>query len=317
MHLRFVHLTIVSITLCHATVLAQTSDPIALLPSVESETISNRPRAVVRLPLPVAPEVEAAPVGGDLPASDKETVTDSAEIDLEIVRPETKSWVYPGLWRTSEIWDGGFEIGLNGANGNSDALSLTTGINASRQIGATDLAWDVTYVKTESGDVISQHHAIFNADYQYRFEDCKYSWFNTSHVVYDEFKAFDLRLSMNSGGGYDFLATERTKLIGRFGAGWSREVNGPDNRFVPEATFGGNFEQQVTARQKLKVDLQYLPEWQEFSNYRVVTDAHWKLLLDQESNLHLKIGLVDRYDSTSNGAKPNDLTYSVLLLWKI
>lgn len=317
MSLRFFHLVIVTVTLWHSSVLALTSDPISLLPSVESETISNLPSVVVRLPLTAEPDVEVAPSGEDLPASDKETSTDSEGIDLEAVEPDTKSWLYPGLWRTSEVWDGGFEIGLNGADGNSDMLSLTTGLNASRKIGPTDLAWDVTYVKTKSSDIISQHHAIFNADYQYRFDESKYSWFNTSHVVYDEFKAFDLRLSMNSGGGYDFFDTERTKLIGRFGAGWSREVNGPDNRLVPEATFGGNFEQQVTARQNLKVDLQYLPEWGEFANYRVVTDAHWNLLLDQESNLHLKIGLVDRYDSTSNGAKPNDLTYSVLLLWEI
>ena len=61
MSLRFVHLTIVTITLWHTSVLAQTSDPIALLPPVESETISNCPRAVVRLPLAAEPEVEAYP----------------------------------------------------------------------------------------------------------------------------------------------------------------------------------------------------------------------------------------------------------------
>ena len=49
----------------------------------------------------------------------------------------------------------------------------------------------------------------------------------------------------------------------------------------------------------------------------MINDAHWKILLHEESDLHLKIGIVDRYDSTPNGAEANDLTYSLLLLWKI
>ena len=39
-------------------------------------------------------------------------------------------------------------------------------------------------------------------------------------------------------------------------------------------------------------------------------------MLDEDSNLNLKIGVIDRYDSTPNGRKPNDFDYSVLLLWK-
>ena len=70
-------------------------------------------------------------------------------------------------------------------------------------------------------------------------------------------------------------------------------------------------------RQKVVMDVQYLPEWEGFSNYRIVADAHWELLLDEETNTHLKVGLVDRYDSTPNGAEANDLTYSLLLAWTL
>ncbi len=40
-------------------------------------------------------------------------------------------------------------------------------------------------------------------------------------------------------------------------------------------------------------------------------------LLDEEANLSLKLSAQDRYDSTPNGLRPNDINYSILLLWKL
>ena len=39
------------------------------------------------------------------------------------------------------------------------------------------------------------------------------------------------------------------------------------------------------------------------------------LLFDQ--NLSFKLSVIDRYDSTPDGRKPNDLDYALLLLWKL
>ena len=33
-----------------------------------------------------------------------------------------------------------------------------------------------------------------------------------------------------------------------------------------------------------------------------MTNAYWEILLDEETNLSLKLGAVDRYDSTPNGS---------------
>ena len=38
-------------------------------------------------------------------------------------------------------------------------------------------------------------------------------------------------------------------------------------------------------------------------------------VLDEANNLSLKLGVIDRYDSTPSGAKYNDIDYSLLLLW--
>ncbi len=86
---------------------------------------------------------------------------------------------------------------------------------------------------------------------------------------------------------------------------------------MPEAVFGLDFERQLTKRQKFKCKGEYFPDWEDFSEYRLVVDAGWVLLLDEEANLSLKLAANDRYETSPNGVKPNDINYSLLLLWKL
>ena len=51
--------------------------------------------------------------------------------------------------------------------------------------------------------------------------------------------------------------------------------------------------------------------------YRVRTDAGWEMLLDERTNMSLKLGVINRYDSRDSGPHPNALDYTLLLLWKM
>jgi len=235
----------------------------------------------------------------------------------EIEQQPTNGWFYPHLWQRIFCWEGAIEGGLNGATGNSDLFSLTTGANAERVHGPTTFGWNLTYIKTKAESIETQHNLLLNVDYDFDFEDSPWSRFVKTFFEYDEFRAFDSRLSMNGGGGFDFFDNPGAKLTGRFGIGWSREYGGPNDRYIPESTFGANYKCQLTRRQNMLLDIQYLPSWEDFSNYRVVANAHWTILLDETTDLHLKLGAIDRYDSTPNGAQPNDLIYNMLLLWKL
>ena len=292
-------------------ILSGRSDEPALLRHLPPLTLNDNPSD----PLFVAQRDEYISVPPNSPESmAPEIAIEEFEI-LEEVPPS--DWHYPRIFRPSKTLERGMEIGINGSQGNSETISLTAGANAKRIHGATTLKWDLNYARTESDSVETQNNALLNVDYGYDLTDSAFSMFAKLFFEYDEFKAFDTRLAANAGAGYSFIKNECVTLKGRFGAGWSREIGGPDDRNVPEATFGGNYDHQLTERQKLVMDVQYLPEWEHFSNYRLVTDANWEVLLDEATDLHLKIGLIDRYDSTPNGAEPNDLTYALLLLWKL
>ena len=158
---------------------------------------------------------------------------------------------------------------------------------------------------------------MLTSNWDYQLSNPRWSWFNKLGLEYDEFKNFDLRVFLNTGLGYLFVDNDTTQLRGRFGAGTSREFDSPDNEWKPEATFGADLNHQLSARQKLSLVVDYYPTWDDFSDYRVIADAGWEVVLDKASNLSFKVGVIDRYDSTPNGAQRNDVDYSVLLLWKL
>lgn len=230
---------------------------------------------------------------------------------------EPGSWVLPTYWFNPVNWDGGVEIGVNGTAGNAEAVSIRTGGELKRTTDLYELTADITYLKASADGVETQHNALFNSGLERSLGDSRWSFFLKDSLEYDEFKAFDLRFAANAGLGFQFIETEKTKLKGRYGAGTSYEIGGPNDEWIPELVYGADFERQLTERQKLALTVDYFPEWGNFRNYRLVTDFGWEVLLDEEHNLNLKLSINDRYDSTPNGLKPNDINYALLLLWKM
>ena len=53
-----------------------------------------------------------------------------------------------------------------------------------------------------------------------------------------------------------------------------------------------------------------------FNQYRLNSQAGWEVALDDATHLSLRLAVRDRYNSNPGTAKPNDLDYAALLLWK-
>lgn len=237
---------------------------------------------------------------------------DAAEIEVQPL----SSWYQPHYW-LGPTWTGSIELGMNGSEGNAQAFSMRAGANLKRETELYAMTLDASHARTTADSVETQNNALGKIKVDRKFGESPWTMFASGTAEYDEFKAFDLRLALHAGVGYKFIKTEATTLIGRVGSGVSHEIGGPDDSYVPEALLGLDFEHQITARQKFVFKTEYLPEWGDFENYRLVSDASWECLLDEASNLSLKIGAIDRYDSTPNGRKPNDIDYLLLLMWKL
>ena len=230
------------------------------------------------------------------------------------------AWLKPGddpvVVEDKKTWTGSLELGLNGSEGNTVNFNLHTGFDFARQTGGGMFEVGFDYAKVNSSGFKTDHHALLDLEHKW-IGQSRLGGFVHFAFDYDEFKAFDSRISANGGLDYRLVGTDWTELVGRWGAGFSQELGGLSNRTVPEAIFGLLLKRQVTDRQQFEMEVQYFPDWSRFSDFRLETDVAWKILLDQARDLSLKFDLNDRYDNTPGGLRPNDLTYAVLLLWEL
>lgn len=286
------------------------------------------------LPVPIwsAPELEASGPGEPLlppanwldPSGSglMETPAEVGGVEGERIVVESESipaasrWMEPWSWFPWGGWENSAELGLNGATGNTESMTLQTGARFKRK---TDLhLFDLRLLqnRTHNAGVTAQNNALLYADYERSLGESPWNLFLKQGLEYDELRAFDLRYFINSGFGYRWIDTEGLLLSTRFGAGASRDYGGVDDEWTPEALFGITYEHQVNPRNKLVAKVDYFPAWEDFSDYRTISDLGWEFLLSELPNLSLKLGAVHRHDSQPGEARPNDLNYSALLLYK-
>ncbi|WP_286177361.1 DUF481 domain-containing protein [Stieleria mannarensis] len=269
------------------------------------------PPAVTTLPSPpesVPAPAPSTPIG--------QAIASGEAVEPAPLAEETESW-YQIPWRwVTRGWENHAELGLDGSSGNSRTLALQTGLEMKRKTDRYTLGIDFDYRKATNRGITTEDNGRLNLDYDRLFEDSRWSAFGKFGAEWDQFKAFDSRLNLNGGLGYHFVRTDDALLATKFGAGASKEIGAPDDAWKPEAVFGAEAEYQLNRYNKMKAKVDYFPAWEDFSDYRLVSDVAWEILLDDTDNLSLKLALTDRYDSTPQGAKPNDVYYSLLLLVK-
>ena len=267
---------------------------------------ATSPAAIEELPRP-ADDQQPAPPGTD------DWLLESFDETLD-----APSWHQPTYWFGPSPWDTGVELGLNGSTGNNDSFSLRTGGYVKRNSKFSKLDLSLYHNRTATSGLTTQNNAKMDFRNDWLLDESSpWTLFAKGTVFYDQFQVYDLQTNANTGIGYQFVNEPDIDLTGRLGGGASREFGGLDDDWVPEALFGFEYEQRISATQKLSCKLDYHPEFEEFGRYRMVTDASWEIELDKPSNLSLKLSATDRYDSTPNGADPHLVNYSVLLLLKL
>ena len=214
-----------------------------------------------------------------------------------------------------KLWEGRAELGFNGSDGNSERFNTRIGLQGKRKGPRTTLALDLLYVKSTQNGTETENKAILKGRNEWLLKDSPWSLYVNGITEYDEFQAWDIRLTANGGLGYHWLKSDAATLATRLGAGASREIGGPDDETVPEANLGLDFEQKLTERQKVTATVELFPDITEPSDIRTMSKAAWEILVDPEWNLSLQLGILHRYDSTPQGAKSNDLDYYGTVAW--
>jgi hypothetical protein len=238
------------------------------------------------------------------------------EGEIDVFTENLGFWI-PTVRLDRDIWDGSIEFGSNGTHGNSTTFSVFAGIDLERKttLGRFDL--DVDFAKEHANDTLTSHRTLVDIAHFWIKKDNVSSWFAKGGLEYDEFKQFNVRMKANAGLQRMFVDEEQLQLSWRIGAGMSQELGGVDDHVTPEADFGMIMSRKISPRQRIQVISDYYPDWSDFSKYRFESKASWQIAIDKENGWSLKISIVDRYDSTPSGTRPNDLAYTLMLVWKL
>jgi putative salt-induced outer membrane protein YdiY len=234
---------------------------------------------------------------------------------LELMSPHF--WYEPAYWLGPYPWDMGVELGINGSDGNSNVFSLRAGGHVKRVTPRWKFDSSLAYNKNHSNGVETQNNGKHDLRLDRILAESPWTLFVLENLIFDEFQSWDLQLSLNTGVGYQLFKTPTLDLLTRVGAGATREFGGREEDWQPTALLGLDYNHQITRMQKLTGKVDYYPEWEDFRQYRVVSDLGWQVDLDRPKNVSLKFSLIDRYDSTPDGSVPNNLDYAVLMIWKL
>ena len=123
-------------------------------------------------------------------------------------------------------------------------------------------------------------------------------------------------METNAGFGYALFSGPIRQVKFRAGAGVSREFGGTDEELVPDPLYGLVLKQQISSWHRVSTALDYFPEWNDLSSYRLMARANWKILFDTESDLSLNIGASNRYDSETPWSEFEEgVNYKTTLMW--
>lgn len=212
-------------------------------------------------------------------------------------------------------WEGALEVGLNGTDGNTETFNIRTGAKAKLATERLVRTIEGVYIDKRANGVQTARTGLLDGRLEWPMAGSPWNYFVHSLLEYDEFKAFKERLSADTGFGYEFIQNEVTTLVTRAGLSTSREFGGPDDKFNPELLLGLEFKHNFNDKHRIGFKVDYYPTITDFADFRLNSNAYWEMVLSDAWGLSLKVAVIDRYDSTPHGAKPNDLDYSTLLIW--
>lgn len=225
---------------------------------------------------------------------------------------EDRGWFDDPVSRAA--WKGGFDVGLNGATGNSEVLNIRFGANGERKTDTNLLISNLLYTLGKQDGRTIQNTMLFNARDEVLFPGSPWTFFGSTNVEYDELRAYKFRIGVYAGAGYTVRDDELTLFKVRAGAGAVREIGGPQDRWVPEFVFGYDYKRKISDRSSIVSSLDFYPRVDNFAQYRVRGNIAFETILDPATGTNFKIGAQSRYDSDPGpNIRRHDLNYFATL----
>jgi putative salt-induced outer membrane protein YdiY len=234
----------------------------------------------------------------------------AAEAEALPTTDGVSSWLGSG-------WKRNVDVGVNGAEGNTDNFSGRIGLGAERKAADMETKAGISYKYAQQDDEKNQSRGEAFVKNDYVWSDTSWGLYWRGQLEYDEFQAWDWRASFYVGPTYTLIKSDKVLFRGRAGMGVSQEFGGDaDEEAQFEGNVGFDYENKLTERQKLFLTGDLYPSLSDWPDYRWVLSGGWEILVDPEANMSLKLGFTNRYDiSPGDDKKKNDFEYFATLSW--
>ena len=212
-------------------------------------------------------------------------------------------------------WDKTLSAGINGSQGNTDALNIYASFDTSYEDKQHRWAIeaDLFYAEDEGENTRNYFQASVTKDWlvvgepQFFFLNAKFEQ--------DRFTGWEERTSGFAGVGYEIIDDRDYTLVGRVGAGGQYEA-GQVNEFTPEMLIALEGKWTINSDSSLRYYSFLYPSLDPaFSEYRNVSGLAYKITMDHAKGLSLKAGVENQYQSeVAEGTEKNDLKYYAALV---
>jgi hypothetical protein len=201
----------------------------------------------------------------------------------------------------SSNWDQSISVGLNVQNGQKDTKSFSALYNANKTENGHKSTIDMSYQRAQSdGERTLNRFASAWGNEWFRAAS-RWNTFSMLQFDWAEFQSWDQRLIGNMGIEYDLIqsqeADKKFTLAVRIGSGFRKEFHSFDEDLIPEGLLGASVSWSISNLQTFSADTTWYPDYNDFENYRLVTNAAWDLQLTSIENLEFSIGLMHEYNS--------------------
>ena len=198
------------------------------------------------------------------------------------------------------------------------ANQLRLGTLARYRWAGKELEIDMKYERRQDEQENVTNRVLLDGTHEWIFNSTRWSHYLGGKVEYDQAKEFDSRFETNTGFAYSVLKNRSSHVKFKAGTTVSREI-GIDQDEVdlsPDSLYGVSINQQVTTAHKFSTSVDYIPQWSDFRQYEVQSQANWQVVLNESRDLRLKVGARNRYESSmpiESIEKGTDYTTS--LMW--
>lgn len=223
-------------------------------------------------------------------------------------------------------WASTVELAFSAREGRSRNADVRVAFRTQRDTDTSRFKYDATYYTRSDRSGRTDHRVETGVFWERPRLESDWTLFAQSRFEYDEFNAWDYRVTGSTGVGYQLwneMATDEqgveyqhVDLRLRGGGGFRREIGSPDEDFRPEGLISAELSWRPVSRQRVGATSTYFQTLDDANDFRVVTKAEWEMAIDQMEGLNLKLGLSHEHQAvTPPEVRKDDLyLYAALVL---